>query len=513
MKGPAELTRPWLAAAILLLPGARAMAQAPAPPASPPPAAAPAAPTAATENVLVTASPITTQADMESIFDQIYTVPLDTEHPYAVAGLTIKRDTMEIAMTRGTLWLAKPIAGQVTGAYFTGAATMRLSIPSAIDRKRLEASIGHPTIDMPISEVVLRFDDGSEKEILAAARPAGGAAPPGAAWNDRLKVDSLSDEATPMDFLNTRLNSLKYTTLFTADFPAADGKTWYRYVHNGAHRMEDGLYKEEFLGAGGKRLDRILAHFHRPEDYDKSGNYDLMPESDAKEAALVRNVEMTVSIPNTKSVAIDAKLTVEALRDNLRAIRFDFINNLDDSGLWDAKGRPVNDSFVGDASGNALPYLHRWHDLIVLLPKPLARGERTVVSVKASEDTIIQLTEKSYVIYTTYPWFPQIGELGGRYTMDWTVKIAKPMTAAGTGDVVKEWQEGDLNCARWKSDVPVQFASFIFGSFKVTQGSYKREAPLTGEIPIRIYTILGGEEHSKANPEAVIFNIGQGIKT
>jgi len=517
MKGPADLTRPWLLAALLLLPGV-ASAQAPAPPANPPvapPAAAPppGVPTAPTENVTVTATPISTQADMESIFDQIYTVPLDTEKPYAIAGLTIKRDTMEIALTRGTLWLAKPIAGQVTGAYFTGSATMRLSIPSAIDRKRLEESIGRSTIDMPISEVVLRFDDGSEKEILAAAKPAGSAAPPGSTWSDRLKVDALSDEATPMDFLHTWINNLKYTTLFTADFPGADGKTWYRYVHNGGHRVEDALYKEEFLGAGGKRLDRILAHFHRPEDYDAKGNYDLMPESDAKESALVRNVEMTVSIPNTKAVAIDAKLTVEALRDNLRAVRFDFINNLDDSGLWDAKGRLVTDGFVGDGAGNALPYLHRWHELIVLLPKPLAKGERTVVSVKANEDTIIQLTEKSYVIYTTYPWFPQIGELGGRYTMDWTVKIAKPMVAAGTGDVVKEWTEGDLNCARWKSDVPVQFASFIFGSFKVAQGTYKREAPLTGEIPIRVYTILGGDQHSKANPDSVIYNIGQGIKT
>ena len=515
------MPKSWLLAALLrtalfVAPGLDARAQAPSPSPAPPPtptqAAPAAAPTAPMENVLVTASPITTQADMASIFDQIYTVPLDTDRPLAIAGLTLKRDTMELSLTRGTLWLAKPIAGQVTGAYFTGQATMRLGIPSAVDRKRLEAAIGRSTIDMGIGEVILRFDDGAEKEILAAGKPASGAAPPGGSWNDRLKVDALSDDANPMDFLNTRINGLKHTTLFTADFPGAD-RTWYRYVHNGNERVEDVLYKEEFAGAGGRRLNRILAQFHRPGDYDKDGNYDLMPESDVKEIVALRNVEMTVTVPNTKSVMIDAKLTVEALRDNVRGVRFDFINNLDDTGLWDAKGRPVIDNFVGDAAGSGLPFLHRWHELIVLLPKPLVKGERTVVSVKATEDTVIQQTEKSYVIYTTYPWFPQIGELGGRYTMDWTVKIAKPMVAAGTGDVVREWEEGGLNCARWKSDIPVQFASFIFGSFKVTQGSYQRQAPLTGEVPIRVYTILGGEEHSKANPQAVIFNIGEGIRT
>src|SRR6185503_6699452 len=112
-------TVPGVLAALLLGPGfVEARAQGPAP-----------VPSAPTENVLVTASPITTKADMESIFDQIFTVPLDAEKPLAIAGLTIKRDTMELTLTRGTLWYAKPIAGQVTGAYFSGAATLRLSIP------------------------------------------------------------------------------------------------------------------------------------------------------------------------------------------------------------------------------------------------------------------------------------------------------------------------------------------------------------------------------------------------
>ena len=498
----------WTALGLIALIAAPALAQAP-----PAATAPPAAPSVPTTSITVTASQITTKADMEAVFDQMFTIGLDTEHPLSVAGLKIKRDTMELTFAQGTMFLAKPILGQVTGAYFTGSATMRLTIPSAIDRKRLEAEIGKPSIDMAISQVVLRFDDGTEREILAAGKPAAGAGAPGTTWNDRLQVDALSEDATPMDVLHTRINGLKHTTLFTADFPGADGKTWYRYVHNGAHRIEDALYKEEFMGAGGKRLNRIIAQFHRPEDYDAKGNYDLMPESDAKDVTLVRHNEMTVVIPNTKAVDIDARLTVEALRDNVRALRFNFVNNLDNSGLWDAKGRLVTAQKVADAEGNELPSLHRWHEMIVLLPKALTKGERAVVQVKANEDTIIQLTDKSYWIYTTYPWFPQMGELGGRYTMDWTVKIAKPMKAAGTGEVMKEWEEGDMNCARWKSDVPVQMASFIFGSFKVAEGSYKREAPGTGEVPIRIYTILGGEQHSKANPEAVIYNIGEGIKT
>jgi aminopeptidase N len=167
---------------------------------------------------------------------------------------------------------------------------------------------------------------------------------------------------------------------------------------------------------------------------------------------------------------------------------------------------------VADAAGDSLPYLHRWHQLLVLLPRPLAKGASTVVHVKATEDTIIQLTDRSYSIYTDTPWFPQIGFGGGRFTIDWTIKTAKPLQAAGTGDLVKEWQEGDLNCARWKSDVPLELASFIFGDFKATDGAYKRESPGTGSVPLRLWTIQGGAEHFKGNPQNVLFNIAEGIK-
>src|SRR6185503_1718598 len=111
-------------------------------------------------------------------------------------------------------------------------------------------------------------------------------------------------------------------------------------------------------------------------------------------------------------------------------------------------------------------------------------------------------------IYTTYPWFPQIGYMGGRYTFDWTVKVAKPMKVAGSGEMVKEWEEGRLNCAQWRSTTPTQFPSFIFGEFKTKDGVYKREPPASGEVALRLYAV----RDSKVNEENVLFNVQQGLK-
>jgi len=476
--------------ALALLPAASAQA-----PAAPEPAA----------------PPLASQQQMELAFDQFFKVGLDLEKPLAVHGLTIKRDTMELNLAEGTLYLAQPVGGRITGAYFNGAGTIRVTLPNAIDRKLMQAAHGKPVFEEAVGEVVLRFDDGTERELLAGGKP--GTTPagdPSATWNDRLKIDFNSVDLQ-VDFLDDVLNGLKATNFFAAEVHTRDGKDWYAFTHNGRSRIEDGIFREHAMGAAGKRWYEPVSMFHRPEDYDAKGNYDLIPPSDSKDVTALRNVEMTVEIPNTKSLLIDARLTVEALRDGLRMVRFDFINNLD-APSWHEQGRQVTTTLVADAAGNPLPYMHRWHQLLVLLPRALTKGETTVIRVKATEDTIIQLTDRSYWIYTTYPWFPQIGYLGGRYTLDWTVKTPKPLRAAGTGDLVKEWQEGDLNCGRWKSDTPVQMASLIFGDFKSTDGTHQREAPGTGEVGLRLFTIQGGEQHFKGNPKNVLFNISEGIK-
>jgi aminopeptidase N len=220
---------------------------------------------------------------------------------------------------------------------------------------------------------------------------------------------------------------------------------------------------------------------------------------------------MELEIPNTKTVKVDASVRVESRIDQLRAVKFSLINNFGGSS-WEDEGRPVNVELVSDANGVALPYIHKQNQLLVVLPEPLARGATTEIRVKATEDTIIQLTPVTYYIYTTYAWFPKIGQSGGRYTIDWTVKVAKPMNAAGSGALVREWEEDDMNCGQWKTTRPVQLPSFIFGEFKIADGEIERDEDSGKPLPIRVYTIRGGGAAVKGKMENIMFNIEQGIK-
>ncbi len=457
------------------------------------------------------APPLDNQAEMEQVFDQFFKVGLDLDHPLQVRDLTIKRDTIEMTLKEGTVYLAQKVGGEVTGAYFTGTGVLRATLPNTTDRKLMTLAYGKPVFEEAIGEAVLRFDDGTDGAILAAAKPGPKpAGDPTATWEERLKVEYNAIDLQ-IDFLEARLNRSKTANFLAVDARQRDGKEWYSFLHNGRHRIENGLFHERAMGAAGKRWYEVVSMFHQASDYDAKGNYDLMPESDNKDPFASRHVAMNLEIPNTKTVLIDARLAVEARKDGVRAVRFELVNNIDAANWYD-KGRPVAVNLVADDAGNPLPYLHRWHQLLVVLPRPLAKGEKAVVHVKATEDTIIELTDRSYWIYTDSAWFPKIGGETGRYTFDWIVKVAKPMQAAGSGDLVREWQEGNMNCNEWKSELPVSLASFIFGEFKTTDGQYKREGGASGSVPLRLYTIQGGGEHFKGKPENVLFNIEQGIK-
>jgi len=454
---------------------------------------------------------LASQAQMDTAFNDFFKIGLDLTRPLAVHDLKIKRDTMELTMSAGVIYLAQPVGGRVPGAYFSGTGAIRVTLPNPTDRKLLKESYGKTVFEEAIGEAVLRFNDGAEREILAAGKPGEqGPGDPMATWSNRQKIDFNSTSAQ-MDFLENALNELKWATFFTVDVRVKDGKQWYGFSHNGAHRIEDALYRERAVGAAGKRWYEVLTMFHRLEDYDAKGNHDLMLAADAKEPAVLRHVEMDIEIPNTKSVKIDSRVTIESMRDGLRAVRFDLLNNLGDA--WFEEGRTVKVEAVSDASGDPLPYIHGCNDLLVLLPRPLTKGEKTVVRVKATEDTIIALTSKSYWIYTDSAWFPKIDYWGGRYTFDWTYRILKPMRAASSGELVREWTEGNMNCSRYKSDVPASLASFIFGDLKPIDGAYRREAPGSGEVAMHLYTVQGGFAHFKGKPENILYNVEQGLKT
>jgi hypothetical protein len=148
---PVSLAWRWIAAAFV----AAAMWTAddrPPEPESPPPAAVPAPPPAGTPPSAGTTAPSEPPApqpgpagaasDQESLLKAYFETGLDTDRGFSVTNLVFKKDAVTLTFKQGSLFLLKPIDGQVTGAVFIGDGLIGYTPPNRTERVMIRKYAG-----------------------------------------------------------------------------------------------------------------------------------------------------------------------------------------------------------------------------------------------------------------------------------------------------------------------------------------------------------------------------------
>ncbi len=435
---------------------------------------------------------VATLDEFEQIFDAFYRTGLDASKAYAVNNLTLRKDNMSILLEDGTVFLARPVGESITGAAFIGRGRIRMTPPNRTGRYMLTKYGGAETLDEPFSEAVFRFSDGSAKTILASSRPA----PDGASLSgktERLYAErnSLLNGARgvqlEMHFIENRISSLRGRDFFLADFNTAK-HGWIAYYFDPVNKLEHGLYASESLGAKGRRVFYPWITWHLSADYGPAGHYLKHPDGDGMLAFRIKHHEMTLDLPDTRSVRWERTVTIEPLLDNLAAIAFDLVNNADFTADWTSTARAVRIDAVTDGAGRPLPHMHRKDRLLVLLNEPLRQGTTAVLKFRGESEVIYQLTAESYGLMQT-DWYPQIGFLGGRSTFRWTVRVPRPFLISGSGTVVRRFEDEETkqNGLEMKCDIPAHFPWIIFGRFQHAETVY--EGPETASnVPMTIHS-------------------------
>jgi len=413
--------------------------------------------------------------DLEKSWVSFYATGLDPAKAMSVDNLTLQKDVMTLVLKKGILVPMQPIEGEITGAMFMGEGTATLVPPTPMDTWFLKKYYGADKFTESFTALYMRFSDGTDKTIPKPVEQA-----VVASQMDNLNKLFADRQAMAngwqynifdmdLDFLDTRIGGIKGQDFFYAQMQT-EKLGWVTFLLNYGSIFEVRLGHERTVGMFKDYLP--WAEFHKQADY-KQGHYVLLPVSDSKEVFDISKTALNISIPTTKTVEIDANLAVSSLVDSLGTLRFDLLNQFG-AAKWTDTGRPITVLGVTDASGTALPYIHKRNELLIRLPKPLGRGEAYIVNVKIKEDTIIQVTAESYVLYNTYPWYPQYGYLGGRFAFDFNIEIQKPLTPIGSGHIVRQWEnkETKMNGIQLKLDDQVSLASILFGRFQQEKGVY-----------------------------------------
>ncbi len=182
---------------------------------------------------------------------------------------------------------------------------------------------------------------------------------------------------------------------------------------------------------------------------------------------LLRSVDVALVNPGGLRAELEATETFQALSP-LRVL---------DLGLWsDRMGTPgvglqvqQHDYVVGGVSlagGEALPYAHVNGTLLVELPRAVQPGESVTIRTTVSGDVLFNPNGDSYWELGTSDWFPVPERIEAQYaSYHATVKVKKPFVAFSCGKTVRRWDEGDLACAEFREDKPMQIPVILAGKY------------------------------------------------
>jgi hypothetical protein len=176
--------------------------------------------------------------------------------------------------------------------------------------------------------------------------------------------------------------------------------------------------------------------------------------------------QIETTIGRNLALKVKCDLGFHALRDSVRAIKFDLLPDLQVTRI------------ALDGSDISFVQENRNHDgsFYALLREPLARGAQHRFTFEYEGGGLIQdLGGRAYVILPTQPWYPRIG-VTSRAVYDMTFRSPRGADVIASGDRIKQTTEGGENVTQWVTKAAIPPAGFNYGYFN----EYSRTDTLNG---------------------------------
>jgi hypothetical protein len=364
-----------------------------------------------------------------------------------VTNFDLKRDAGTFRLNSGMICFVSPVNGLVTGAVFNGDGVFLLEPPNESERKSLKFLTKEEEFNEKFERLVLRFTDSTYDEIKKAGTPASGSCDAGPLKDSQSATRHKIKHNLEMDLLAEVLS------------PEPRGM-FFAFIH-GKHYDDKEIYSLD------PNQDSSQVEFWT-YDENKWGDWASFNFTKPQRKGTVgKNIQIEHHQLDTafeKSGALSGKATTTfiSLRNGLRVVPFSLFHALRVQSVT-ADGQPL--SFIQEDKNDDA-------DFAVILPKPLAAGEKfSVTTTYSGKDAVTNEGGGNYFPVARHNWYPNsIGSALGEYaSYDMTFRIPKGMKIAATGALVNESNEGGQNVSVWKSETPQTVAGFNFGRFKVEE--------------------------------------------
>jgi len=396
---------------------------------------------------------------------------------YTVSNLTLKRDVATIKLTSGRISFITPVLNRITIGVFVGEGELTFDPYLPVERNRLKFVSGSETVSEPFSRIALAFTDDTFQEIQNASQP-GGSSADGPILDtlrelqnrlrnrDRGGAENLEAELLA-DLYNPKLGGAFNAFIFGKK--RNDLRLHIR--PRGAMECEEVLllnadYTNEQAG--------ILYAGHFDSEYKKG----TASSDEDKNVIDVEHYKIENTIKGER-LAANAEITFTAKVDGERVFGLDLLQEL----------RVTRALFEGKETGFIQEDKKKDGAFHVIFPEPLVKGQKYKLRLDYQGEKVLENAGGgNFSVRYRESWYPSVNSFNDRATFDLTFRVPKQFTLVSVGKMVKEWQEGDIACSQWVSEIPLAVAGFNYGRFKkkeVTDADtkYQIEGYAVNEVP------------------------------
>jgi hypothetical protein len=384
------------------------------------------------------------------------------------AGRKLRFGHLQLEVTSGRLYPV--LAGKdLAGVFFVGEGRFRYSSNDPLEAPSFKTNVGRNTgysvgaeggISDEVSRFLLFVSSGAEE--LAGPEATAGEAPQGArdALKDHLARFEKDQGTRPAQLMPQARLEAPADRVVLAEIEA---------------RKEDLLYVYDTLRNVDESIASLRKVITQTSFYKGFRVPDLLSAQPigrtrldrAPRRFLLSAVDVALVNPDAMKAELEVKETFEALA-SIRTLELTLWSRR--VGTFGVIPKLMQNDYtlksVTLEGGGAVPFSHVDGDLVVELPRPLAAGEKVQLDFRVGGDVLFRPGGDNYWELPTASWLPVPERLDLQaFRYHAVVKVKKPFIAFSDGQTLKRWDEGDLACAEFLEEKPINIPVVIAGKY------------------------------------------------
>jgi len=395
------------------------------------------------------------RTNLRGVYDSLKLLPLDEAQVATVTRLELHKDRARLLLEDGMLYLAKPVAGTVTGAVFIGRGKFYLTPPSPIDRYQVRRFMDQDSIDVSFTAAYLRFTDATMMALTRQLDFRRGEIPSrasklhkkihGLLLEDRgvnLSTAILADLVNQaqdgfffavLEQASVQLNFPSYV-IFHVDSRVQETVAAYQYF---PHRVNNPFY--------------TLCAYATQAPHD--GAHAEFPSGDEEMPLSIRDYRVDLKLQRNGHVQARADLLFTPAVNATRLFSLDIFPKL------------KIDS-VRTLSGDTLSFIKEKKQAGFAVMRDVALPDNKLV-VHYSGKLLEQGEHGLYVLQNNQYWLPRLGYLQPA-TYRLILEVPEKFDVVATGRLEKHERHGNRVCYTWVNDTPMFGSAFAMGQFDST---------------------------------------------